>query len=421
MPSIDKLRASDGSGNASVATVQSTRSGGASTIDVDTVLGINTNFFGTMGTPHTFTDPITSETITVISEATAVDFSGHVDGSNLEIDAIAPGYTDNGSAVGDIIIIRPTTSYANNIADVLDVAHNDDGTIKNDAITTKDQFVDALDPVLRDSETVFDHVASGCVITADAAGSTLKWSMSAGVVYIGGKRVVVSALVAQDVVASKDTYVDVDNAGVVTFTGGNSVANNAASPALAANSVRLGIIVSGASSIAAAASINQGQEDRVLPIASSMPYMVTDSLGNLICPRDPARRILGYRRIAASVGPIGTSATDVDITGVAVPFIAPGNRKVRASLRGSGYSQTGGIGTVYAVMRIREGSTRLGANQAIVPSVANFPEGFNTFVDVTPSAGLHTYKMSVNHNGTGPNFTIGAASDDFTIITVELE
>lgn len=134
MASIDKLRASDGTGNASVATVQTTRSGGASTIIVDTVLGINGNFMGTMGTPHTFTDPITSETITVISEATAVDFSGHVDGSNLEIDAIAPGYTDNGSAVGDIVIIRPTTQGQNELADVLDVSHNDDGSMKDTAI-----------------------------------------------------------------------------------------------------------------------------------------------------------------------------------------------------------------------------------------------------------------------------------------------
>lgn len=131
MASIDKLRASDGSGNASVATVQSTRSGGASTIIVDTVQGINTNFYGTMGTPHTFTDPITSETITVISEATAVDFQGHVDGSNLEIDVIAPGYTDNGSAVGDIVIIRPTTQWADEVADVLDVVHEDTGQLKS--------------------------------------------------------------------------------------------------------------------------------------------------------------------------------------------------------------------------------------------------------------------------------------------------
>lgn len=129
MASIQKLKGSNGSGNANLATVQSTRSPGATTIVVDTVLDINpAGFMATMGTPHTFTDPVTSEVITVISEATAVDFSGHVSGSSLEIDTIAPGYTDEGSAIGDIVIIRPTTQWANEVAAVLAVSHNDDGT-----------------------------------------------------------------------------------------------------------------------------------------------------------------------------------------------------------------------------------------------------------------------------------------------------
>lgn len=142
MASIELIKGSDGTGNASVATVQSTRSSGASTIVVDTVANINpTGFAGSMGTPHTFTDPITSETITVISEATCVDFTGHVDGSNLEIDDIAPGYTDLGSEIGDIIIIRPTTQYADNIASTLDVSHNDDGSIH----ATRPQVVTSID------------------------------------------------------------------------------------------------------------------------------------------------------------------------------------------------------------------------------------------------------------------------------------
>ena len=133
MASIQSLKASDGTGNASVATVQSTRIAPATTIVVNTVAGIPTNFHGTMGTPHTFTDPVTSETITVISEATAVDFKGHVDGSNLEIDTIAPGYTDAGSAVGDIVIIRPTTQWADEVVSVLETVMEDDGDIKADA------------------------------------------------------------------------------------------------------------------------------------------------------------------------------------------------------------------------------------------------------------------------------------------------
>lgn len=132
MVSIEQIKGSDGSGNANVATVQSTRSPLATTIIVDTVLGINgAGFCGSMGTPHTFTDPVTSETITVISEATAVDFTGHVDSGNLEIDTIAPGYTDAGSAVGDIVIIKPTTQYADNLAGVLATSLNDNGTPKD--------------------------------------------------------------------------------------------------------------------------------------------------------------------------------------------------------------------------------------------------------------------------------------------------
>lgn len=135
MASIDTLKASDGTGNASVATVQSVRSPGATTLVVDTVQGINTKFHATMGTPHTFVDPVTSETITVISEASAVDFVGHVDGSNLEIDTIAPGFTDAGSAVNDIVIIKPTTQWADELAEVLEVTHNDSGTLKDEAVT----------------------------------------------------------------------------------------------------------------------------------------------------------------------------------------------------------------------------------------------------------------------------------------------
>ena len=134
MASIDTLKASDGTGNASVATVQSVRSPGATTLVVDTVQGINTKFHATMGTPHTFVDPVTSETITVISEASAVDFVGHVDGSNLEIDTIAPGFTDAGSAVNDIVIIKPTTQWADEVATVLEVSHDDDGTLKTGAV-----------------------------------------------------------------------------------------------------------------------------------------------------------------------------------------------------------------------------------------------------------------------------------------------
>lgn len=152
MASINLIRGSDGTGNASVATVQSTRAPAATTIVVDTVDNIPATFMGSMGTPHTFVDPVTSETITIISEATAVDFTGHVDGSNLEIDSIAPGYTDLGSEVGDIVIIKPTSQWADNVADTLAEAHNDDGSLADDSVG-RDNVTDGQVPVLREVRT----------------------------------------------------------------------------------------------------------------------------------------------------------------------------------------------------------------------------------------------------------------------------
>lgn len=135
MQSIALIPASDGTTNASLMTIQTIRASGATAIAVNTVSGVPVKFYGSMGTPHTFTDPVTSETITVISDATAVDFAGHVDTGQLIIDAIAPGYLDtNGSKVGDIVIIRPITEWANNIHNILAAEHLDNG--KHGAVTT---------------------------------------------------------------------------------------------------------------------------------------------------------------------------------------------------------------------------------------------------------------------------------------------
>lgn len=229
MQSIALIPASDGTTNASLMTVQTIRASGATAIAVNTVAGVPTKFYASMGTPHTFTDPVTSETITVISDATAVDFAGHVDTGQLIIDAIAPGYTDtNGSKVGDIVIIRPVTEWANNIHNVLNQSHNDDGSLKTNS----------LDAFYKPPELISNYIASGGIITLT---SGLTASFTDIVFYINGLRNVKTGVANSAYTASKDTYVDITNAGVLVYT---EVANNAVTGfALAVNSLRIARVV----------------------------------------------------------------------------------------------------------------------------------------------------------------------------------
>lgn len=277
---------------------------------------------------------------------------------------------------------------------------------------TNTQMATAVKPITLMNENTFDHVASGVVITGDSLGVNKNYSITAGAVYIVGERLTVAAVSAQTVAASKDRYIDLRSNGdgtAIYVT--NEVNNNAASQALTAGDIRVGIVVAGATTIANAASINQGQEDRVLPIASSIPYTVTDSLGNLICNRDPTAKLMGYRQILTTFN-AGTNAL-TNITGLSVPFIADGLRKVKTTARGQLFQS----GTIrQSLLYIRESSTVIDFGE--MWSTANQPT--TVFVDkpLTPTAGLHTYVASIEC-ASGANVSIEAAATEAAFIRIE--
>jgi hypothetical protein len=88
----------------------------------------------------------------------------------------------------------------------------------------------------RFNEVISDHVASGLVVTDDTG---LTADISAGVAYINGIRLDVAADLNHAFTASKDTYVDLGDNGVLDY---NEVANNATPPALAANHLRIAMV-----------------------------------------------------------------------------------------------------------------------------------------------------------------------------------
>ena len=249
------------------------------------------------------------------------------------------------------------------------------------------------------TEFFFDHVNSGMVWSGDSYASTRNASMTSGVMYINGRRLTATAVTSRTFTASKDTYIDASDNGdgtvLLTYT---EVANNAASPALAANNVRIGIIVTGASNIANAGSVNQGEEDKVLPIASSVPYAVTDSLGNLICPRDPSRKLLGYRQVDANK--TTASLTPVQIVGLSVPVIVPLGRKIKISLWSWAlYHSTAGMSARASVWDGAVGGTQ-------VAQANGFQGGSGTPIclaerTLTPTVASKTYNAGLVAGGAG--------------------
>lgn len=260
----------------------------------------------------------------------------------------------------------------------------------------------------------YDYVVSGCVWSGDSYGSTRNASMTSGVVVINGNPITVATVTARAFTASKDTYIDVldngDGTGLLVYT---EVTNNAASPALAANSVRIGIIVTGASSIANSGSVNQGQETMLLPIASSIPYTVTDSLGNLICPRDAKRQVLGYRQ--TTTAQTGISAV-TDSTYLQVPVIVPTGRKIK--LTPNIYFANGS--SALSEMLIREGSSTLISYLDFPANTSNAFSFKTSPLTITPSAGSHTYKIAANPAGGSTTLQIYASATNISSLLVEL-
>lgn len=124
-PSIENIKGSDGSNESVRAVVTAQRAVSSTTITVNSVVGYSSSIIGTTGALDA------DNRLTVRTQV----FFGHLAGSTIEIDSFAPGYTDQGSEVGDIVVIKPTTAWADEVAALLAVSHADDGTLNADALT----------------------------------------------------------------------------------------------------------------------------------------------------------------------------------------------------------------------------------------------------------------------------------------------
>lgn len=292
-------------------TLSSTVSAGATTVGLNSLSGYTTGEVATFVVAPT-----------VSSEKQV--FTGLVDTAGLQLtNVVWTTGTNQTHAAGTTVVDYVTATHMSQVSKGILEEHNQDGS--HGAITatsvastgavsgTTGTFTSDITEkgatlaTMRD-ELGYDYVASGGIWSGDSYGSTRNASMTALVCYINGQRGTISAVTARSFTASKDTYIDVLNSSGTFSLVYTEVTNNAASPALAANSLRLGIVVTGASNIAAATSINQGNWDAPLPVVSGEYLTGLDSVGNPIYNTSPEE--ISYVRTGTS-SPAPTVEADV--------------------------------------------------------------------------------------------------------------
>lgn len=399
-------------------TLASTISSGATTVPLNSVAGY------TNGLPAVFivdpSDPLKKQT-----------FTGIIDTSGVQVTSVVWTAGTNqthtaGATVGDFA----TATHIAMMSKGITVEHKQTGahaavtadsvTVATGKITTTavSKLEDAAIPLSTYRANMsFDYVISGGVWTADSVGVNLNASMTAIVCMINGRRISIGAVTARAFTTNVDTYIDIldnaDGTGTLVYT---TAATNAASPALAANSIRIGIIQA-AATITATTKVNQGEETKVFPIASSIPYAVTDSLGNLICPRDPSRKILGYRQIVASIGSL-TSATPAQITGLTCPVIVPTGRKIRVTVKIPSASNTAANSVNISIWDgVVNSGTQLSAD-ALYMTTLGTANPITPSQLTTPTAASKTY--NAGYNLSGGTTTINAGATQPAYILVEL-
>jgi hypothetical protein len=124
MASINLVNVSNGNGEAVRGSVTDKRAISSTALKVDSLLNWPQYFIATTGIKNK-DDSLDPDSVTV--------FSGHLSGTNtIIIDDFAPGYADIGNSVADMVLIKPNTMWADNLAGIVSHYHPSDVVIRAD-------------------------------------------------------------------------------------------------------------------------------------------------------------------------------------------------------------------------------------------------------------------------------------------------
>lgn len=252
-----------------------------------------------------------------------------------------------GHASGATVIDYDSATHMSQVSKGILVEHKQNGQHRNinaDSVTvngsitaTGDLTENGVTARVYRNESDYDFVASGGIWSL-AAG--LNGTMTALTAYITGYRSTILAVASRAFTASKDTYVDVLRTTVGSTTTFSlvytEVANGATAPALAANSIRLAIVIT---SGAAITSVLQGPK-----ITAGISGF--DTLGYKIYPTVANSRIVG-RAVRNTATNTGASASYVGWNGMSsVRFRGTAGKTYKFTIHEpilDGYSGTSGL------------------------------------------------------------------------------
>lgn len=144
----DKFKKTFNSANPNVTFVSTQRSAAATTLICDSLTGWPTDTAVDFITYQLDTDGVT------VVAGSQRDWKGIVSSNTITNLTLIAGGTDAGNQVNDIVEMTPTANWANDLIEGILVSHDQDGTLKDDIVTTAKIDDGAISTAKIDDEAV---------------------------------------------------------------------------------------------------------------------------------------------------------------------------------------------------------------------------------------------------------------------------
>lgn len=293
---------------------------------------------------------------------------------------------------GDALLAAPIRQ---NFQAIITAINAFDGAQINAASVAEAALANGINPRLRGSELMYNTIVSG--LNPAVPGSSLSVTIPSGIAYINGFRILYTSA-AVTVAINQDTYLDMDQNGVVTS---NPVANGAASPSLTAGRMRFAKIVSNGTVITAIFQGNQGN--------GTTRWLNTDTLGNIVYPTNTSGALQYSDYTVGNYTPT-TGLTDIPNT--TWTFIAQ-----KAGWLDFGVNAASTINAAPAVARdmyINLDGTNLHSTDQTEYSNANSANALVLQGKIFVAAGSHTVKAQIISTNSSATLTNRSTAYKFT-------